>query len=102
MLYEVITVKEKVYSIEQIDSQVIKPVFEYLETCGEDYAILVQPDHPTPIQIRTHSAEPVPFALYRKGDSAGRTARYTESEAKATGIYVDQGYRMIDRMKSRG
>ncbi|PKN75283.1 MAG: hypothetical protein CVU52_06235, partial [Deltaproteobacteria bacterium HGW-Deltaproteobacteria-10] len=76
-------VKEKVYSIEQIDSQVIKPVFEYLENCGEDYAILVLPDHPTPIQIRTHSAEPVPFALYRKGDSAGRTARYTESEAKA-------------------
>jgi len=95
-------VKEKVYSIEQIDSQVIKPVFEYFENCGEDYAILVLPDHPTPIQIRTHSAEPVPFALYRKGDSAGRTARYTESEAKATGVYVDQGYRMIDRMKSRG
>lgn len=95
-------VKEKVYSIEQIDAQVIKPVFEYLEGCGEDYAILVLPDHPTPIQIRTHSAEPVPFALYRKGDQAGRELRYTESQAKLTCVYVDQGYQLIDRMKSRG
>ncbi len=93
-------VKEKIYSIEQIDAQVIKPVFAYLENCGEDYAILVLPDHPTPIQIRTHSAEPVPFALYRKGDHAGRSMRYTESEAKTTGIYEDAGYRLIDRMKS--
>lgn len=95
-------VKEKVYSIEQIDRQVIQPVFDYLETCGEDYAILVLPDHPTPIQIRTHSAEPVPYALYRKGDHAGREVRYTEAEAKSTGVYVDQGHLLIDRMKSRG
>ena len=92
--------KEKVYSIEQIDSQVIHPIFDYLEHCGEDYAILVLPDHPTPIQTRTHSAEPVPFALYRKGDHAGRNLRYTESEAKTTGVYEDAGHRLIDRMKS--
>jgi len=95
-------VKEKVYSIEQIDRIVIQPVFEYLEGCGEDYAILVLPDHPTPIQIRTHSAEPVPFVLYRKGDHAGRDVRYTEADAKSTGIYVDQGHQLVDRMKSRG
>ena len=94
-------VKEKVYSIEQIDRQVIQPVFEYLEGCGEDYAILVLPDHPTPIRIRTHSAEPVPFALYRKGDHAGRDVRYTEADAKSTGVYVDQGHQLVDRMKSR-
>ncbi len=93
-------VKEKVYSIEQIDSQVIRPIFDYLERCGEDYAILVLPDHPTPIQIRTHSAEPVPFALYRKGDYAGRSLRYTESDAKTTGVYEDAGHRLIDRLKS--
>lgn len=94
-------VKEKVFSIEQIDLQVIKPVFEYLERCGEDYAILVLPDHPTPIQIRTHSAEPVPFALYRKGDRAGREIRYTEGEARLTGLYVDAGHTLTDRMKTR-
>ena len=94
-------VKEKVYSIEQIDRQVIQPVFDYLESCGEDYAILVLPDHPTPLKNRTHSAEPVPYALYRKGDHDGRSVRYTESDAMTTGIYVKQGHLLIDRMKTR-
>ena len=93
--------KEKIFSIEQIDLQVIKPLFEYLEGCGEDYAILVLPDHPTPLSIRTHSAEPVPFALYRNGDCAGRAIRYTENDAKTTGLFEPVGYRLIDRMKTR-
>ena len=93
--------KEKIYSIEQIDRQVIKPILDYLEGCGEDYAILVLPDHPTPLKIRTHSAEPVPFALYRKGDHAGRVTRYTEPDAKTTGVYEPEGFRLVDRMKTR-
>ncbi|MEA4913223.1 MAG: cofactor-independent phosphoglycerate mutase [Christensenella sp.] len=93
--------KEKIYSIEQIDLQVIKPILAYLEGCGEDYAILVLPDHPTPLKIRTHSADPVPFALYRKGDCAGKACRYTESDAKTTGLYEPEGFRLIDRMKIR-
>ena len=93
--------KEKIYSIEQIDQQVIQPVYEYLEGCGEDYAILVLPDHPTPLKIRTHSSDPVPFALYRKGDCAGRKNRYTETDAKATGLYEPEGFRLVDRMKQR-
>ena len=91
--------KEKIYSIEQIDRQILSPVYEYLESTGEDYVILVLPDHPTPLKIRTHSAEPVPFALYRKGDAAGKAVRYTESDAKITDIYEDAGYRLIDRMR---
>ena len=91
--------KEKIYSIEQIDEKVLRPVYDFLESTGEDYVILVLPDHPTPLKIRTHSAEPVPFALYRKGDAAGKTLRYIEEDAKTTGIYVDAGYRLIDRMR---
>ncbi len=94
--------KEKIYSIEQIDEQVVGPVFEYLEGCGEDYAMLVLPDHPTPLRIRTHSADPVPYALYRKGDARGKRLRYTERDAKAAGKYLDEGFRLIDRMKDRG
>lgn len=93
---------EKIYSIEQIDRQILKPVLAYLENCGEDYAILLLPDHPTPLKIRTHSAEPVPFALYRRGDAAGRKTRYTEGCAKETGIYLEEGFRLIDRMKRPG
>lgn len=91
--------KEKIYSIEQIDEKVLKLIYEYLESSGEDYVILVLPDHPTPLKIRTHSAEPVPFALYRKGDAAGKPLRYTEADAKTTGVYADEGFRLIDRMK---
>ena len=91
--------KEKIFSIEQIDEKVLKPIYDYLESTGEDYAILVLPDHPTPLKIRTHSAEPVPFALYRKGDTAGKPLRYTENDAKLTGVYVDAGHRLIDRMQ---
>ncbi len=93
--------KEKIYSIEQIDRQVIQPVYDYLEGCGEDYAILVLPDHPTPLKIRTHSSDPVPFALYRKGDHAGRENRYTELDANSTGLYEPEGFRLVDRMKRR-
>ena len=94
-------VKEKVYSIEQIDLQIIKPVLAYLGGCGEDFAILVLPDHPTPLKIRTHSAEPVPYALYRKGDHAGKALRYTEDDAKTTGVYLDAGHILTERMKTR-
>lgn len=92
--------KEKIYSIEQIDSQILAPVWTYLEDCSEDYVILVLPDHPTPIQIRTHSAEPVPFALYRKGNSAGKTLRYTEREAKETGVLLPEGHRLVDELRN--
>jgi len=93
--------KEKIYSIEQIDRQVIQPVYDYLEGSGEDYAILVLPDHPTPLKIRTHSSDPVPFALYRKGDHVRRENRYTEAAAKSTGLYEPEGFRLVDRMKQR-
>jgi len=92
-------IAEKIYSIEQIDAQILGPVWTYLDDCGDDYAILVLPDHPTPIHIRTHSAEPVPFSLYKKGDAAGRLLRYTERDAKSTGVVIQEGYRLIDEMR---
>ncbi|MCE5189099.1 MAG: cofactor-independent phosphoglycerate mutase [Eubacteriales bacterium] len=92
-------IRGKIYSIEQIDSQILAPVWAYLETSGEDYTILVLPDHPTPIEIRTHSSDPVPFAIYRKGNAAGSTLRYTERDAKSTGVRVQEGYRLIDEMR---
>ncbi len=91
--------KEKIYSIEQIDEKVLGPVFEYLESSGEDYRILLLPDHPTPLEIKTHCADPVPFALYRKGDAAGRAVRYNERDAKSTGVFQADGYELIDRMR---
>ena len=93
-------IAEKIFSIEQIDSKIVAPVWAYLNESGEDYAILVLPDHPTPIQIRTHSAEPVPFAIYRKGNAGDKALRYTERDAKSTGVLRKEGYRLIDELRN--
>ena len=92
-------IKEKVWSIEQIDEKVVAPVMEYLRNCGEDYAVLLMPDHPTPLDIRTHTADPVPFVLYRSTDvHREETIRYTEKNATDTGVFVEQAYRLTDML----
>jgi 2,3-bisphosphoglycerate-independent phosphoglycerate mutase len=92
-------IREKVYSIEQIDEKILGPVWEHLESSGEEYAILALPDHPTPISIRTHSSDPVPFALYRKGDGGAKAVKYNESDAKATNVMINEGYTLIDLLR---
>ncbi|MEN6339664.1 MAG: cofactor-independent phosphoglycerate mutase [Clostridiaceae bacterium] len=91
-------VKEKIYSIEQIDEKVLAPVWNYLEKSGEDYRILLLPDHPTPLKIRTHSAEPVPFVLYHKGDAENIPVRYCEKDAASTHVSLQEGFQLIDWM----
>lgn len=74
--------KEKIYSIEMIDSQIIKPVMNYLEGIDEQWSVLVMPDHPTPCTIGSHTAEPVPYAILKSGDRRGKNLRFCESDAK--------------------
>ena len=88
-------IREKVYSIEQIDRQIIAPVMSYLDSSGEDYAVLLMPDHPTPIELMTHTADPVPFALYRKGDQKPRKLRYDEINAADTGVFVPHAHALM-------
>ena len=88
-------VKEKVQSIEYLDSRVIAPIMKAMEEAGEDYRMLVLPDHPTPIRIRTHSSDPVPYVLYDSTRQEKKQARYTEAEAKATGTFVPHGYELL-------
>lgn len=92
-------IREKVYAIEQIDAHIVRPVLAYLDGTGDDYAALVLPDHPTPVHLRTHTGDPVPFALYRRGDHAGRAGvRYTEDAARTTGLFEPEGFRLMDRL----
>lgn len=94
-------VENKVYSIEQIDNMVIPTLMEKFEKSGEDYAILVTPDHPTPCKCKTHVSEPVPYLIYTNVRSLSNGAvRYTEDEAKKTGTYVADGYKLIERLLS--
>ncbi len=93
--------EHKIYSIEQIDGVVIPTLINKLTAAGERFTMLVTPDHPTPCACKTHVSEPVPFLIYSDGKNISNgAARYTEDEAKKTGLYVDEGYKLIDRLLS--
>ncbi len=87
-------IEKKIWAIEQIDKEIVGPLRERLSGRGR---ILVLPDHRTPISIRTHSREPVPFVLWPGKGSAGG---FSEPEAEATGLVVEEGHRLIDRLFS--
>lgn len=88
----------KIKSLELIDEKIMGPVIEYLKNCGEDYRILVLPDHQTPMRIRTHAAKPVPFVLYSSAkEEAEDPARiYGETAAAASGLFFANGYELTD------
>ncbi len=94
------SIERKLKAIEYLDARVIRPVKEAMDAAGEDYRMLVMPDHPTPICCRTHTSDPVPFLLYdsRKGNSLPRKVYYNEREAAESGVFVEEGYRLIDRL----
>ena len=90
--------ENKILSIEYIDERIIAPVKAGLDVAGEDYRILVLPDHPTPIRCRTHTSDPVPFLLYDSTQPLDQGCGFTEKEAKASGIAVDNGYDLIQKL----
>ena len=90
-------IENKVKSIEFLDSKVAGPIMEGLKQF-DDYSILVLPDHPTPLSLRTHTSEPVPYILYRKNcEKPSGVTGYDEFQAQDTGIYIDKGYTLMDR-----
>ncbi len=91
----------KVFSIEQIDGKVIKRLMQRFKEAGEDFAMLVCPDHPTPCTIKTHTSDPVPYLLFSSVKNSGNGAkRYTEDEAKNTGLYIPEGHTLISKLFS--
>ncbi len=87
---------EKIESIEYLDGRVIRMITEALEKAGENYRILILPDHPTPIRVRTHTKDPVPYLLYDSRKELGGQEDYSEKTAKKSGIVWKDGYRLID------
>ncbi len=75
---------------------VLRPIYEYLQGCGDEYKILVLPDHPTPIETRTHSSEPIPFFLYSSAKKANGVPAFTEEAARQTGLYIPKGHHLLD------
>ena len=91
-------VHEKVQSIEYLDQRLIALVKKAMDESGEDYRMLILPDHPTPIRVRTHTGSPVPFLLYDSTRQEKKRAQYSEAEAAATGDFEPDGYKLIDRL----
>lgn len=89
---------DKVKSIEYLDSRLIAKVKQAMEDAGEAFRMLVLPDHPTPIRIRTHCADPVPYVLYDSTRQQKKRARFTEEEARNTGTFEPNGYRLLEQL----
>lgn len=79
-------VEGKVKSIELIDERIISPIFERLDGSGEDFAMLIMPDHYTPLSKRTHSSEPVPYMLYSSKSPLGKHSEYSEKTCEMSGV----------------
>lgn len=91
-------IHEKVQSIEYLDQRLIALVKKAMDDSGEDYRMLILPDHPTPIRVRTHTGSPVPFLLYDSTHPEKKKAKYSEAEAAATEDFEPDGYQLIDRL----
>jgi 2,3-bisphosphoglycerate-independent phosphoglycerate mutase len=89
--------ENKVLSIELIDKKILNPVYEYLKSTGEDFKIMVLPDHPTPIRLRTHTITPVPFFIYASNSETNSGVdNFNEETCVAANNYISNGYTLMD------
>ncbi len=86
--------KQKIRAIEIFDQRVVGPIIQGLRRSGEDWRVLLLPDHATPISIKTHSRDPVPFAIMGKGISPDSVQRFNEEEAKRGGYGMVEATRL--------
>lgn len=92
------SVEKKVQAIEYLDKRIIGPLTEAMDKKGMCYRLLVMPDHPTPIRVRTHTADSVPYLLYDSSAPREESWNYNEEEAGKSGNYISQGYKIIDKL----
>lgn len=89
---------DKITAIENVDGRVVARITEAMDRSGEDYRLMILPDHPTPICVRTHTSEPVPYMIYDSRKAIDGIHTYNEKEAaRSTCIWKD-GYRLIDHL----
>jgi 2,3-bisphosphoglycerate-independent phosphoglycerate mutase len=89
-------IENKVKAIEMIDEHILAPVVEFLRGY-DDFAVLVCPDHPTPLSIRTHTSTPVPYLIYdSKNEINSGVKVFCEKEARETGNYIEKGFTMMN------
>ncbi len=88
----------KIKAIEYIDARILGPVFNYLKSGSEPFKIMILPDHPTPVAIRTHTLDPVPFIIYSSNENQKGIDCFTEEMCILTGLYIEHGYNLLSYM----
>lgn len=93
----------KMRCAQYIDGRVVRPLYEYLKSSGEDFRILIVPDHRTPLAIRTHSSDPVPFVIYdsRHELPVDESRQFNERAAAASGNHIEEGHTLADKFFER-
>jgi 2,3-bisphosphoglycerate-independent phosphoglycerate mutase len=95
------SLERKITAIEYLDERVITPLVERMDQSGQQYRLLIMPDHPTPIRLRTHTAEPVPFLFYDSNVILAERREYNEYDATESGNFIAQGHQIIDILLMR-
>jgi 2,3-bisphosphoglycerate-independent phosphoglycerate mutase len=86
--------EEKIKAIEDLDEKVVGPMLDGLRRLG-DFRLMVLPDHPTPLSIKTHARDPVPYVIY-DSTRIGKTGKAYDESSMANGLFIGQGYRLMD------
>lgn len=93
--------ENKIKAIELIDKKILASLVKELKKMG-GFAVMVLPDHPTPLSIRTHCSDPVPYLIYRSGDEKHSGIEvFDEESAGSTGVYIEQGYTLMNRFLNK-
>ena len=89
---------KKKWAVETIDKKVVTFLKDELNKRGIDFRMMILPDHPTPIKLKTHVSDPVPYIIYdSRDDSVKNDLTYTEENGKKTGVYIEKGYTLMDK-----
>ncbi len=89
------SIEGKVEAIQKVDGEVISRLRSWQK---DSLRVLIMPDHATPIEVRTHTDDPVPFLLWGPGFTSSGAKRLTEAEAKSTGVFIEEGYKIMGRL----
>ena len=84
----------KIKAIEMVDKRILQPIYDSLKASGEDFAIMVMPDHYTPVTLLTHSREPVPFLMYSSKRALTAGGEYNERAAKESGVFYEKPWEL--------
>lgn len=90
------SVSKKIQAIEYLDKKVINSIFNQMKNSGVDFRMMILPDHPTPICVRTHTSDPVPYLLYDSSNELNKSWNYNEADGKDSGNYIESGHKLID------